>query len=209
MTADRIHFDLSTVEVLIEIEQVEQVILSFELRILLIQFDQISGGAGAVFLNEANVVLFLELEHFVFAVAQIFFDLNQLLGNASGNFVAAVCTHPAFEIEILLHGRVEIRLSVLGFATDGGKIENRSARFLENKNIDRYRLKLGMRRTNERLRAVPHFRALHQLNLRAVKINAVFAVHCALRDVEFAGKHHLAGRLILRRGLINQKRFDK
>src|ERR1043165_5721165 len=61
-----------------------------------------------------------------------------------------------------------------------------------------------MSRADELLSAVPHFLALHQLNLSAVEVNAVLAVDRALADVEFAGEHHLAGRLKRRRRLINQ-----
>ena len=111
---------------------------------MLVQFDQVSGGAVPFFLNKADVVLFLELGYFVFAVAQIFFHLNELLGNPGGYFVAAVFPHASFEIEIFLHGRVQIGLGVFRRATDCGKIEDRRPRFLENEYLHRDRLQLGM-----------------------------------------------------------------
>ena len=135
---------MRAVEVLIEIEQVEQGVLGFQLGVLLIQFDQVSGGAVSLFLNEADVVLLLELEHLVFAVAQIFFDLNELFGNAGRNFVAAALTHASLEIEIFLHDRVQIGLGVIGRAANRGKIENRGARFLDNEYLHRDRLQFGM-----------------------------------------------------------------
>ncbi len=97
---------MRAVQVLIEIEQVKQVVLSFKLSVLLVQFDQVSGGAVPLFLNEADVVLFLEFGYLVLAVPQIFFHLDKLLGDAGGNFVPAVLAHPAFEIEVFLHDRI-------------------------------------------------------------------------------------------------------
>ena len=47
---------------------------------------------------------------------------------------------------------------------------------------------------NERFRAAFDLGALHELNLGAVKIDAVFAVNRALGDVQLAREHHFAGR---------------
>src|SRR3712207_7801645 len=44
----------------------------------------------------------------------------------------------------------------------------------------------------EALGAAAHLRALHDLDLRAVKIDVVFAVNGVLADVQLAGEHHLA-----------------
>ena len=71
------------------------------------------------------------------------------------------------------------------------------------------RLHLGMSRADELLGAASHFLALHQLNLGAVEVDAVFAVNRALADVQFAGEHHLAAGLERRRCLINQPRLNK
>src|ERR1700731_763510 len=140
LTTRRVGSVLRAVEVLVEIEQVEQVVLSFLLSVLLIQFDQILGGAVTLFLNEADVVLLLELEHFIFAVTQIFFDLNELFGNSRRNFVATVLAHSTFEIEILLHSRIQIGLGVLGCAANRGQIKNGRARLLQDGDFNRYRL---------------------------------------------------------------------
>ena len=200
---------MGAVEVLVEIEQVEQVVLSFKLSVLLIQFDQILGGTVPLFLNEANVVLLLELEHFIFAVPQIFFDLNELLGNSGRNFVAAVLAHSAFEIEILLHDCIQIGLGVLGRAANRSQVKNGSARLLQDRDFNRNRLQFRVRGTNERFSAMSHFRALHQLNLCPVKIDAVLAVNRALRDVQLSCQHHFTGRKVGRRHLVNEKRLDK
>ena len=209
MTGGGVDLGLGAVEVLIEIEEVEQVELSFELRVLLIQFDEISGGAGAVFLNKADVVLLLELKHFVFAVAQIFFCLDELLGNASRNLAATAFAQPAFEIEILLHDRIQIGLGVIRRASDRRDIKNRGAGFLPDRDLHRHGLQFRMRRTNERFGAVPNFRALDQLNLRAVEVDLVFAVNRPLRNVHLPGHHHLAGGEISGRALVNQKGLDE
>ena len=194
---------------MIEIEQIEQVVLSFELSVLLIQFDQVRGGAGAVLLNEADVVLFLKLEHFVFTVAQIFFDLDKLLGDSSGHFMAAVFAQTFFEIEILLHDCIQIGLGVIGRTADGGKIENRCARLLNHEYLHRNGLQFGMSGANQGFRAPSHLCALDQLDLGAKKVHAVFAIDRALSDIQFAGHHHFTGGLIRGRCLINQKSFDK
>ena len=81
----RVRFALGAIEILIEIEQIEQIVFGFERGVLLIQPNEISGGAVPLFLNEADVVLLLELEHLVFGVAQIFFGLDQLFGDAGGD----------------------------------------------------------------------------------------------------------------------------
>ena len=189
---------MGAVEVLVEIEQVEQVVLSFELSVLLIQFDQILGGTVPLFLNEADVVLLLELEHFIFAVPQIFFDLNELLGNSGRNFVAAVLAHSAFEIEILLHDCIQIGLGVLGRAANRSQVKNGSARLLQHRDFNR-----------KRFSAMSHFRALHQLNLCSVKIDAVLAVNRALCDVQLSCQHHFTGRKVGRRHLVNEKRLNE
>src|ERR1017187_9879133 len=53
---------LGTIEILIEIEKSQQLVLSFEPGVLAIQSNKITGGAVSLFLDEANVVLLLELE---------------------------------------------------------------------------------------------------------------------------------------------------
>src|ERR1051326_2300904 len=66
-----------------------------------------------------------------------------------------------------------------------------------------------MRRANQRLGIAFHFRALHQLNLSAVKIDVVFAVNRALGDVKFSSKNHFAAGEKRRRRLINEPGLDK
>ena len=65
------------IKILVEIEQVQEIVLGLERGVLLIQLNEIGGGAVSFFLNEPDVVLLLELEHFVFALAQILLDLDQ------------------------------------------------------------------------------------------------------------------------------------
>ena len=63
-------------------------------------------GRVTFFLDEPDVVLLLELQHFVLAGAQILFDLNQLLGDRGGDVAALVGAHAFLHVEILLHHRV-------------------------------------------------------------------------------------------------------
>src|ERR1017187_7605154 len=69
---------LGTIEILIEIEKSQQLVLSFEPGVLAIQSNKITGGAVSLFLDEANVVLLLELEHFIFGIPQFLFSLDEL-----------------------------------------------------------------------------------------------------------------------------------
>src|SRR5207248_7604194 len=113
-------------------------------------------------------------------------------------------SHSPFEIEILLHHRVEVSLSVVWQATNCLKLENGSARPLRDGKLDRRRLKFGISGTDQGGGAATHFRALHQLDLGAVKVDVIFAVDWALVDVELSGHHHFAGGLEGGRGLKNE-----
>ena len=104
------------IKILIEIELFEQIVLGLEGGVLLIQPNEISGGAIPFFLDETDVVLLLEFEHLVLAIAQIFLDLDELLRDRGGDVVPLVFTHPFFEIEILLHDRIQVGLGVIGRA---------------------------------------------------------------------------------------------
>src|ERR671929_23174 len=50
---------------------------------------------------------------------------------------------------------------------------------------------------------VAHLLALHQLDLRAVEIDGVFAVDRALADVELPSEHHFGPRFERGRRLVN------
>jgi hypothetical protein len=56
-------------------------------------------------------------------------------------------------------------------------------------------LKFGISGTNQSSSAAAYFRALHQLDLGAVKVDVILAVNWALVDVELPGQHHFAGGL--------------
>ena len=205
----RFVFALSAIEILIEIEQAEQIVFSFQLRVLLVQLDEVLRGTVSLFGDEADIVLLLKFEHLVLGAPQIFFDLDELLGNRRRDGRALVFPHALFEIEILLHHRVQKGLGVIRCAPDGDQIENRGARFLRDRDLDLDRLHFRMGRADEGFRAAPHFRALHELNLSAVEIDAVFAVDGALRDIHFSGEHHFAHRLEGGRRLINEPGLDE
>ena len=148
---------LAAVEILVEVELLEQLVLGLQRGVLLIELNEIRGGAVSFFLDEADVVLLLEIEHLVFAVAQVFLDLDELLGDRRGDVVALVLTHPFLEIEILLHDRVQIGLRVIRRGADRLQIENRGARLLRDDDVDLDRLQLRM---CARERALPRCGAL-------------------------------------------------
>ena len=109
---------LRAIQILIEIEQTKEIVFGLERGVLLVQADEIGGRAVPLFLDEADVILLLKFEHFVFAVPQILFHLDKLLGDRGGDVVPLVLAHPLLEIEILLHERVEVGLRVIGGAAD-------------------------------------------------------------------------------------------
>ncbi len=162
------------------------------------------GGTVPFFLDETNVVLLLEFKHLVLAIAQIFLHLDELLGNRGGDVVPLVFTHPFFEIEILLHDRIQVGLGVIGRAADRLQIENGSARLLHHGDFHEHGLQLGMQGAHERFRPPPDFGALHELSLRAVEVDAVFAVNRVLADVQLAREHHFARGRKRRRCLIGK-----
>ncbi len=118
------HLVLSTIEVLIEIEEVEQIVFGFQGGVVPVQLHKESGRAVPFFGNEANIVLLLKFEHFVLGRAQIFFGLNELLGDAGNDELALVFSHPLLKIEILLHDGIQIRLCVIRGAADRRKLED-------------------------------------------------------------------------------------
>ena len=200
---------MRAIQVLVEIEQTEEIIFSLERSELLVQPDEISGGAVPFFLDKTDVIFLLKFEHLVLAVPQVLLHGDKLLADRGGNVVALVLAHPFLEIEILLHDGVEVGLSVLGGAADSGQVKNRSARLLHDRNLDRNRLHFRVGGADKRLGAATHLRALHELDLGAVKVNAVFAVDRVLADVQFTGEHHLARGKEFRRRLVNQPGLHK
>ncbi len=209
-SAGSVRLVLGAIEILIEIKQIQEVVLRLERRVFPIQLYEVSRRAISLFLNEADVVLFLEFEHLVFGIAQVLFHLNELLGDAGGNFVAAVLAHTFFEVEILLHKRVQIGLGVVSRAADGGELEDRCARALQHSDFDRHRLHLRMSGPNKRFGTALHFHALHELNLGAVEIDVVFTINRALRNVELARENHLPigkerGRRLVNEPGLNEK----
>ena len=77
----RFVFALSAIEILIEIEQAEQIVFSFQLSVLLVQLDEVLRGTVPLFRNEPDVILLLKFEHLVLSAPQIFFHLDELLGD--------------------------------------------------------------------------------------------------------------------------------
>ena len=62
----------------------------FERGVIVVESHEIGRGAVSLLLNETNVVLLLKFEHFVLAVAQILFGLDQLLGDAGRDVLTLV-----------------------------------------------------------------------------------------------------------------------
>ena len=71
------------------------------------------------------------------------------------------------------------------------------------------RLHFRMGGTDERLGAATHLGTLHELDLRAVKVHAVFAVNGRVINIQLAGKNHLRAGKEGRRRLVNQPRLNK
>src|SRR4029077_1693580 len=129
--------------------------------IFAVQLYQVCRGAISFFLNKPDVVLLLKLEHLVFSVSQIFFRLNELFGDARDDSLSLAFTHSLFEIEILLHKRIQISLRVVRVPANCLKIENGSARFLNDGEVHAAGLQFRMSGTSERLSTALDLRALH------------------------------------------------
>src|SRR5207302_10618705 len=116
---------------------------------------------------------------------------------------------PSLEVEIRLHQRVEVCVNVVGRAGSRLRFENGRARALGYAELDWHGLKFGISGADEAGGAAADFRALHQLDLGAVKVDVIFAVDRALIDVELPGHHHFAGGLERGWGLKNEPGLDK
>ena len=137
----------------------------------------------------------LEFQHFVFAIAEILFNLDQLLGDRGRDVAALVGAHAFLYVEIFLHHGIEIGLSVIRRRADRFQFENRGARFLSDRESDFDRWQFRMCRADERLGSSDALRRF------ASAESAFRKSYCCLRcRPRFGLRFSLPASIILLRG---------
>ena len=92
-------------EILLEGQRFEQLVFGAEVGELAVQLREVNAGAVPLLLQEDEVVLLLPVEELLFGFPQVFFQIDNLVGDGAEGYVGFVGAHrPAVGDEFVHHG---------------------------------------------------------------------------------------------------------
>lgn len=187
------------VETLIHVQESQKVVLGLEIGELAIEPRQIDPGTVALLLQESDVIVFLELMHFILFSLHLFVQADKFVLEGSGRALGTLRPHLLLRGHVFVHARIEEGLRVTGRLADDAHHEDRGVRYLPDLEADAARGEFGMESLDSRHGALPDLVALHQFDLGAEKVHQLFVVTRPFRELDMPGHHHPANRLIGRR----------